>query len=61
MTVDTEADMIALRKAGQAVALALQAMVAAVEPGISTLELDQIGAAVLAKRSQGSLVETASR
>ena len=54
MTVDTEAEMAALRKAGQVVALTLQAMVEAAKPGISTLELDQIGAAMLAKHGAKS-------
>lgn len=47
MTIETEEDLRALRRVGQVVALALRAMQEQVEPGITTLDLDRIGEAVL--------------
>ena len=47
MIVKTEAELEGLRRAGLAVAAAREAMLAAVEPGITTLELDRIGERVL--------------
>lgn len=47
MTVGGENDVAGLRRAGTAVARALGAMRAAVEPGITPKELDAIGARVL--------------
>ncbi len=49
MTVREPFELDALRKAGRAVALAMRAMQDAVEPGITTLELDAIAARVLAE------------
>jgi methionyl aminopeptidase len=43
MSIETEADLIALRKIGRIVANCLQAMSQALEPGITTKELDEIG------------------
>lgn len=48
MTIREPFQLEALRKTGRAVALAMRAMQDAVEPGITTLELDAIGARVLA-------------
>ncbi len=46
MTIGNKRDLEGIRVAGRVVADALAAMRAAVEPGISTAELDQIGASV---------------
>jgi methionyl aminopeptidase len=43
MSIESEADLIALRKIGRIVANCLQAMGRALEPGITTLEMDEIG------------------
>lgn len=43
MSIETENDLIALRKIGRIVANCLQTMRKALEPGITTLELDSIG------------------
>lgn len=47
MIVTSAAELTALREAGRAVAAAREAMLAAVEPGVTTLELDRIGEQVL--------------
>ncbi len=47
MTIDSEQDLIALKQAGRVVALALKEMSAHVKPGVTTRELDEIGASVL--------------
>ncbi|KAB8141205.1 type I methionyl aminopeptidase [Chloroflexia bacterium SDU3-3] len=47
MTVETEEDIIALRRIGKIVALVLREMLAAAEPGMTTRELDAIGARLL--------------
>lgn len=47
MTIATLQDLDGLRRAGAAVAEARDTMLAAVKPGVSTLELDLIGKAVL--------------
>jgi methionyl aminopeptidase len=52
MTIDGEDDLDGLRRVGQAVADARDAMLAAVAPGVSTGELDVIGRDVL--RSHGA-------
>lgn len=43
MSIESEADLIALRKIGRIVASCLQAMGKALEPGMTTRELDEIG------------------
>lgn len=43
MTVDTEREIEALKKAGQVAARVLKKMLSQVRPGITTLELDQLG------------------
>ncbi|MEM8882765.1 MAG: type I methionyl aminopeptidase [Planctomycetota bacterium] len=48
MTIGSESELVALRRAGRAVADALAAMKAAVAPGITTAALDDIGKAALA-------------
>src|SRR5215510_3648904 len=47
MSIESDDDLIALRRVGQLVARALQAMERAAEPGMTTADLDEIGAAVL--------------
>ncbi|PJF41074.1 MAG: type I methionyl aminopeptidase [Chloroflexi bacterium] len=47
MTVQSQKDLIGLMKIGQIVGKILQEMLAAVEPGITTGELDAMGAAML--------------
>lgn len=47
MTVDSDDDLDALARAGRAVAEARDAMAAAVEPGVTTGELDAVGRQVL--------------
>jgi methionyl aminopeptidase len=48
MTVDQDEDLAGLQLAGQVVAEARDAMLAAVAPGVTTAELDAVGRAVLA-------------
>lgn len=52
MSIDSEADLRGLQQAGRVVAEALRAMRAAVRPGITTAELDDIAAQVL--RNEGA-------
>jgi len=47
MSIESADDLIALRRIGRLVALALQAMERAAEPGMTTADLDESGAAVL--------------
>lgn len=47
MSIDSEADLIALKKIGKIVANCLQKMSWSLEPGITTRELDQVGAKFL--------------
>ncbi|RYZ97751.1 MAG: type I methionyl aminopeptidase [Proteobacteria bacterium] len=47
MSIESEADLIALRKIGRIVANCLQAMGRALEPGMTTQELDTIGSEYL--------------
>jgi methionyl aminopeptidase len=47
MTIDNDDDLIALKKIGAIVARTLAAMGKALEPGMSTRELDQLGAKLL--------------
>lgn len=47
MTIDSENDLVALKKIGSIVARTLAAMGKALEPGMTTRELDQIGAKLL--------------
>ena len=52
MSITTEEELRALRAAGEAVSRVLEAMKQAVRPGVTTAELDDVGAAVM--RSQGA-------
>jgi methionyl aminopeptidase len=48
MSIESQADLDGLRAAGRVVAKAIQAMRARVRPGVSTEELDRVGARVFA-------------
>lgn len=61
MTIDSQEDIAGLKRIGRIVALALQAMKEHVQPGITTAELDEIGAAVLAAHSARSAPQLAYR
>jgi len=54
MTANTEKDLTALRKIGEVVAEAREEMLSAIKPGITTAELDAIGAKVLEKHGAKS-------
>ncbi|MGZ3775806.1 MAG: type I methionyl aminopeptidase [Pseudobdellovibrionaceae bacterium] len=54
MSIENENDLIALRKIGRIVAQCLQYMGSKLEPGITTLELDQLGHAFLEKHGARS-------
>ena len=47
MTIESDSDLAGLRRAGRVVALALAEMKANLQPGMTTAELDTIGASVL--------------
>lgn len=49
MTIETQDDLVALKRIGRIVSLTLQKMLDAAEPGMRTRELDQIGEALLAE------------
>lgn len=54
MTIETEADVAGLRRVGSVVAGILQQMLAALEPGMTTAELDALGARLLASHGARS-------
>lgn len=54
MSIETEQDLIALRKIGRIVAQCLQFMGKQLEPGITTREVDEIGAQFLEKHGARS-------
>lgn len=54
MSIENENDLIALRKIGKIVAQCLQYMGSKLEPGITTLELDQLGHVFLEKHGARS-------
>jgi methionyl aminopeptidase len=54
MTIESDNDLAGLRKAGRVVALALAEMEASLEPGITTIELDTIGAEVFERHGARS-------
>ncbi len=54
MTIETEQDLNALREVGRIVATTLKHMLARVEPGMTTLELDHIGHDLLAQEGAQS-------
>lgn len=47
MTIETQDDVVALQRIGRIVSLVLQRMLDAAEPGMTTRELDQLGARLL--------------
>jgi methionyl aminopeptidase len=57
MTIETQADVDALRRIGHIVATTLQAMLDALEPGMTTRELDQLGRALLERHGARSAPE----
>lgn len=57
MTIGNDDDLEKLRAAGRLVARTLQAMGAALEPGITTRELDQLGRAMLEREGARSAPE----
>lgn len=54
MTIETHDDVVALKRIGRIVALVLQEMLDTAEPGITTRELDAIGAKLLEQRGARS-------
>lgn len=52
MTIETQGDLDGLRRIGRIVSLVLQEMLDKIEPGMTTAELDAVGASLLA--SQGA-------
>jgi methionyl aminopeptidase len=54
MSIGSERDLAGLRAAGRAVAEALEEMRHAVRPGVTTRELDEVGAAVFARHGARS-------
>ena len=54
MTIRSAEDLAGLRRVGQVVALALKAMAQGARPGMTTAELDAIGAGVLARHGARS-------
>lgn len=61
MTIDSPEDIASLKRIGRIVALALLAMKEKVRPGISTGELDEIGAEILAAHGARSAPQLAYR
>lgn len=59
MSIESQADLNGLRAAGEVVAKAIRAMRARVSPGVSTEELDRIGARVLAEAGARSAPQLA--
>ncbi len=59
MTVEDDDDLTGLRRSGVAVAAARDAIVAAAEPGVSTMELDALGREVLAQHGARSAPQAA--
>jgi methionyl aminopeptidase len=54
MTIETETDLDCLKRIGAIVASVLHTMLERIEPGMTTLELDAIGASLLAERGARS-------
>ena len=59
MTIESDRDLAGLRRAGRIVALALREMKKALEPGITTSELDAVGAAVFERHGARSAPQMA--
>lgn len=54
MTIETQDDVVALKRIGRIVSLILQNMLDAAEPGMTTRELDQLGERLLAEHGARS-------
>lgn len=54
MTIETENDVVALKRIGRIVSYVLDEMLAAAEPGMTTRELDALGAALLERHGARS-------
>ena len=59
MSIESDRDLAGLRAAGKVVVEALAAMRAAVRPGVTTCQLDEIGARVFARRGAQSAPQLA--
>lgn len=59
MTIETQRDIDALRRVGTVVAAVLREMLDAIEPGMTTAELDAVGRAALARHGARSAPEVA--
>ena len=59
MSIESERDLVGLRAAGKVVAEALAAMRAAVRPGVTTRQLDEVGASVFARHGARSAPQLA--
>ena len=59
MTIESDRDLAVLRRAGKVVALALREMKEALEPGMTTSELDAVGAAVFKRHGARSAPQMA--
>jgi methionyl aminopeptidase len=59
MTIETEADVDALKRIGRIVALVLRQMLDAIEPGMTTAELDALGASWLREHGARSAPQLA--
>ena len=57
MTIETEDDVIALKRIGRIVSYVLHEMLEAAEPGMTTRELDSLGARLLEKHGAQSAPE----
>lgn len=58
MTIESDRDLSGMRRAGRVVALALREMKTAIEPGMTTAELDAVGAAVFERYGARSAPRT---
>jgi methionyl aminopeptidase len=58
VTIGSDRDLAGLRRAGRVVALSLQAMKDALEPGMTTAELDSVGAEVFERHGARSAPRT---
>lgn len=54
MTIESEADVVALKRVGKIVSYVLQQMLDAAEPGMTTRELDALGAGLLERQGARS-------
>lgn len=61
MTIETQDDVVALKKIGRVVSLTLQRMLGAAEPGMTTRELDSIGERLLEEHGARSAPKLAYR